>query len=82
VISSAVARSIASIAARAVGCSRSARLGGSPAAEVLEVRDGVTVRGELIYDAEELRRRCGRLPADLAEERLGGGVERVDQLDA
>jgi hypothetical protein len=26
------------------------------AAEVLEVRDGVIVRGELIYDAEELRR--------------------------
>lgn len=25
------------------------------AAEVLEVRDGVIVRGELIYDAEELR---------------------------
>jgi ketosteroid isomerase-like protein len=26
------------------------------AAEVLEVRDGVIVRGELIYDAEELRK--------------------------
>lgn len=26
------------------------------AAEVLEIRDGVIVRGELIYDAEDLRR--------------------------
>ncbi|HEV8277295.1 MAG TPA: nuclear transport factor 2 family protein [Streptosporangiaceae bacterium] len=26
------------------------------AAEVLEIRDGLIVRGELIYDAEELRR--------------------------
>jgi len=26
------------------------------AAEILEIRDGVIVRGELIYDAEELRR--------------------------
>jgi hypothetical protein len=26
------------------------------AAEVLEVHDGVIVRGELIYDAEELRK--------------------------
>jgi hypothetical protein len=26
------------------------------AAEVLEIRDGVIVRGELIYDAEELRK--------------------------
>ena len=28
-------------------------------AELLEVRDGVIVRGELIYDAEELRRAMG-----------------------
>jgi hypothetical protein len=26
------------------------------AAEILEIRDGMIVRGELIYDAEELRR--------------------------
>jgi len=26
------------------------------AAEVLEIRDGLIVRGELIYDAEHLRR--------------------------
>jgi hypothetical protein len=26
------------------------------AAEILEIRDGQIVRGELIYDAEELRR--------------------------
>jgi ketosteroid isomerase-like protein len=31
-------------------------LGRMTAAELLEVRDGVIVRGELIYDAEELRR--------------------------
>jgi len=31
-------------------------LGRMTAAEVLEVRDGVIVRGELIYDAEALRR--------------------------
>ena len=31
-------------------------LGRLTAAEVLEVRDGVIVRGELIYDAEALRR--------------------------
>jgi ketosteroid isomerase-like protein len=30
------------------------------AAELLEVEDGVIVRGELIYDAEELRRAMGR----------------------
>lgn len=30
------------------------------AAELLEIRDGVIVRGELIYDAEELRRAMGR----------------------
>src|SRR5690349_24613830 len=31
-------------------------LGRRPAAELLEVEDGVIVRGELIYDAEALRR--------------------------
>ena len=31
-------------------------LGRMTAAELLEVEDGVIVRGELIYDAEELRR--------------------------
>jgi hypothetical protein len=30
------------------------------AAELLEVEDGVIVRGELIYDAEELRQAMGR----------------------
>jgi len=30
--------------------------GNMPAAELLEVEDGVIVRGELIYDAEALRR--------------------------
>lgn len=29
------------------------------AAEILEVRDGLIVRGELIYDAEELRKAMG-----------------------
>jgi len=32
------------------------------AAEVLEVRDGRIVRGELIYDAEELRKAMGQRP--------------------
>lgn len=30
------------------------------AAEVLEIRDGTIVRGELIYDAEELRKAMGQ----------------------
>jgi hypothetical protein len=30
------------------------------AAELLEVEDGIIVRGELIYDAEELRRAMAR----------------------
>jgi len=30
------------------------------AAEVLEIRDGRIVRGELIYDAEELRKAMGQ----------------------
>ena len=34
------------------------------AAEVLRVRDGVIVSGELIYDAEELRRAMGAAPKD------------------
>ena len=33
------------------------------AAELLEVRDGVIVRGELIYDAEQLRRAMARTDA-------------------
>jgi ketosteroid isomerase-like protein len=32
------------------------------AAEVLEIRDGRIVRGELIYDAEELRKAMGQRP--------------------
>jgi hypothetical protein len=32
-------------------------------AEVLEIRDGQIVRGELIYDAEQLRRAMAQLPA-------------------
>jgi SnoaL-like domain len=32
------------------------------AAEVLEIRDGTIVRGELIYDAEELRKAMGQRP--------------------
>jgi hypothetical protein len=32
------------------------------AAEVLEVRDGRIVRGELIYGAEELRKAMGQRP--------------------
>lgn len=38
---------------------RSGRAGGGgllTAAEILEIHDGLIVRGELIYDAEELRR--------------------------
>lgn len=35
-------------------------VGPMTAAEVLEVEDGVIVRGELIYDAEELRRAMAR----------------------
>jgi hypothetical protein len=31
-------------------------VGAMTAAEVLEVKDGVIIRGDLIYDAEELRR--------------------------
>ena len=34
-------------------------VGPMTSAELLEVRDGVIVRGELIYDAEELRRAMG-----------------------
>jgi ketosteroid isomerase-like protein len=33
------------------------------AAEVLEIRDGQIVRGELFYDAEELRRAMAQGPA-------------------
>ena len=32
------------------------------AAEVLEIRDGRIIRGELIYDAEELRKAMGQRP--------------------
>jgi hypothetical protein len=32
-------------------------------AEVLEIRDGQIVRGELIYDAEQLRRAMAEMPA-------------------
>jgi SnoaL-like domain len=35
-------------------------VGPMTSAELLEVRDGVIVRGELIYDAEELRRAMAR----------------------
>jgi ketosteroid isomerase-like protein len=38
-------------------------LGAMTAAEVLEVLDGVIVRGELIYDAEALRRVMAQSPA-------------------
>jgi ketosteroid isomerase-like protein len=32
-------------------------------AEVLQIRDGKIVRGELIYDAEQLRRAMAQSPA-------------------
>jgi len=38
-------------------------VGPMSAAEVLEVRDGVIVRGELFYDGEELRRATGQREA-------------------
>ena len=38
-------------------------LGRTTAAELLEVADGVLVRGELIYDAEALRRAMAQSPA-------------------
>jgi hypothetical protein len=38
-------------------------VGSMTAAELLEVKDGVIVRGELIYDAEELRRAMAQADA-------------------
>jgi hypothetical protein len=38
-------------------------VGPMTAAELLEVADGVIVRGELIYDGEDLRRATGRTRA-------------------
>jgi hypothetical protein len=38
-------------------------LGRMTAAELLEIEDGVIVRGELIYDAEALRRAMAQAPA-------------------
>src|SRR5919106_1466364 len=39
-------------------------VGRMTAAEVLEVKDGLIVRGELIYDAEELRRAMAQVSPD------------------
>jgi|GEM_PF-227416 len=48
-------------------------------AEVLEIRDGVIVRGELIYDAEELRKAMAALtaPADGSGAGAPGGGDAV-----
>jgi hypothetical protein len=43
-------------------------VGPGTSAELLEVRDGVIIRGELIYDAEELRRA-------MAESQAGAGAD-------
>lgn len=36
------------------------------AAEILQIRDGQIVQGELIYDAERLRKRCHRVRSRVA----------------
>ncbi|HEV2779665.1 MAG TPA: TIGR03086 family metal-binding protein [Actinophytocola sp.] len=53
------------------------------AAELLEVRDGTIVRGELIYDAEDLRRAMAPKPVvDLLERSLSDTADLVGTIDA
>jgi uncharacterized protein (TIGR03086 family) len=53
------------------------------AAEILQVRDGTIVRGELIYDAEELRRAMAPKPiTDLLERGLADTADLFEAIDA
>src|SRR5205823_8864519 len=52
------------------------------AAEILEIKNGAIVRGELIYDAEDLRKAMAPKPfTELLDRSLGNVVQLLGEID-